>query len=61
MILNKTALSFYGAKVRQHLINPTFVKNQQKFKDLVELQLTVGNRFPRSRILAATDEEEEEE
>ena len=25
------------------------------------MQLTVGNRFPRSRILASTDEEEEEE
>jgi len=25
--LNKIALSFYGAKVRQHLINPGFVKN----------------------------------
>jgi len=31
LILNKTALSFYGAKVRQHLINPTFATNQSKF------------------------------
>lgn len=29
--LNKIALSFYGAKVRQHLINPGFVKNHTKF------------------------------
>lgn len=59
--LNKMAISFYGAKVRQHLINPGFVKNQTKFKELADLQLTVGNRFPRSRILAATDEEEDDE
>jgi len=29
--LNKIALSFYGAKVRPHLINPGFVKNDKKF------------------------------
>lgn len=29
--LNKVALSFYGAKVRQHLINPGFLVNQTKF------------------------------
>ena len=35
--LNKVALSFYGAKVRQHLINPGFVKNQAKFQELADL------------------------
>ena len=33
---NKIAISFVGAKVRQHLINPGFIKNEQKFKDMAE-------------------------
>ena len=55
MILNKISLSFFGAKVRQHLINPGFVKNQSKFQELADLQVTTASRFPRSRILTATD------
>jgi hypothetical protein len=31
LVLNKICLSFFGAKVRQHLINPGFVKNERKF------------------------------
>lgn len=57
--VNKIALSFYGAKVRQHLINPGFVKNDKKFQELADHQLKCGDRFPRSRILQATDDEED--
>jgi len=58
--LNKIPMSFYGAKVRQHLINPGFVKNQDKFQELTDLQLSVVHKFPKSRILAAEDDEQEE-
>lgn len=34
--MNKIALSFVGSKVRQHLINPGFIKNESKFADMAE-------------------------
>lgn len=34
--MNKIALSFVGSKVRQHLINPGFIKNEAKFADMAE-------------------------
>ena len=33
MWLNKITISYFGAKIRQHLINPGFIKNQKKFKE----------------------------
>lgn len=56
---NKIALSFVGAKVRQHLINPGFVKNESKFRDMAERQDNSMNQFPRDRYLTKVNHEEE--
>ena len=33
LLLNKICLSFFGAKVRQHLINPGYCRNAEKIED----------------------------
>ena len=33
LLLNKVCLSFFGAKVRQHLINPGYCRNVEKIED----------------------------
>lgn len=33
LMLNKVCLSFFGAKVRQHLINPGYCRNVEKIEE----------------------------
>lgn len=59
MLLNKVFISFYGAKVRQHLINPYYVVNRAKIQEMAELQSKVGNKFPRSHLATDADDDKD--
>jgi hypothetical protein len=49
--LNKILISFFGAKVRQHLINPRFISNQTTFKEFADFMNSSVAKFPRSRTV----------
>jgi hypothetical protein len=60
LTLSKILISFFGAKVRQHLVNPGFIVNQKKFQEFAEYQNSTMSRFPRARILTAVDHDEDD-
>jgi len=41
LILNKIPISFFGAKVRQHFVNPCFAKNQIKMQETLSDMMTL--------------------
>lgn len=47
--LFKIPVSFFGSKVRQHLINPAFIPNEAKFAEMAERVNEFGTRFPKDR------------
>ena len=55
--LNKILISFFGAKVRQHLINPRFISNQTTFKEFADFMNSSVAKFPRSRTVVQDDSE----
>jgi len=42
LLLNKVTLSWFGSKVRQHFVNPTFAKNQLKMRDTLADMLAMA-------------------
>lgn len=52
LMLNKVTISFFGSKVRQHFVNPTFAKNQLKMKETLADMLAMA---PQVKVLTPAE------